>query len=74
MFIAAKDDLKIEVTVSGQQVKIEIPGMEDVIILWNSWIKQEERLAEIFLRTQYVQNPYPILKDYFLAKGWKIEN
>jgi hypothetical protein len=73
MLIAAKDDLKIQVAVLNQKVNIAMPEMEDVIVLWTSWIKQEEELAELFLKSQYVQNPYPILKNYFQEKGWHIE-
>ena len=74
MLIAVKDDLEIKITVFGQQVKIEMPGMEDVIMLWNNWIKQEEHLAETFLKSQYIHNPYSALKDYFKDKGWQVKN
>jgi hypothetical protein len=74
MLIAVKDNLKIEITVFGQEVKIEMPEMNDVIILWSNWIKQEEDLAETFLKSQYIQNPYPALKDYFEDKGWEVKN
>jgi hypothetical protein len=74
MLLAAKDDLKIQVTVLDQKVNIAIPEMEDVIVLWTPWIKQEEKLAELFLKSQYVQNPYPVLKNYFREKGWVTEH
>jgi hypothetical protein len=74
MLLAAKDDLKIQVTVLDQKVNIAIPEMEDVIILWTPWIRQEEKLAELFLKSQYVQNPYPVLKNYFPEKGWVTEH
>jgi hypothetical protein len=73
MLVAVKDDLRIQVSVLGQEVKINMPEMEDVLILWTSWIKQEERLAEIYLQSQYIQNPYSALKNYFQNKGWEIE-
>ena len=73
MLVAVKDDLRIEVTVLGQEVKIYMPEMEDVLVLWASWIKQEERLAEVYLKSQYIQNPYSALKNYFQNKGWEIE-
>ena len=74
MLIAVKDDLRIEVTVFGQEVKISMPEMEDVLILWTQWIKQEEKLAEGYLKSQYIQNPYSALKNYFQNKGWEIHN
>ena len=74
MLLAAKDDLKIQVTVLDQKVNIAMPEMEDVIVLWTPWIKQEEKLAELFLKSQYVQNPYPVLKNYFHEKGWTTEH
>jgi hypothetical protein len=40
MLLAAKDDLKIQVTVLDQKVNIAMPEMEDVIVLWTPWIKQ----------------------------------
>lgn len=73
MLIAIKDDLRIEVTVLGQEVKISMPEMKDVLILWTPWIKQEERLAESYLQSQYIQNPYSALINYFQNKGWEIE-
>jgi hypothetical protein len=73
MLVAVKDDLRIQVSVLGQEVKIYMPEMEDVLVLWTSWIKQEERLAEIYLQSQYIQNPYSALKNYFQNKGWEIE-
>ena len=73
MLVAVKDDLKIQVKVFDQKVNIEMPEMEEVIFLWHPWIKHEERLAETFLQSQLVQNPYPALKDYFEEKGWDIE-
>jgi hypothetical protein len=73
MIVAVKDDLKIQVTVADKKVNIEMPEMEDVLVLWNKWIQQEERMAESFLRSQYESNPYCALKDYFLGKGWYIE-
>jgi hypothetical protein len=74
MLVARKDDLRIEVLVSGQKVLISMPGMEDVLFLWNSWIKREEQLAESVIRSQFVQNPYAILVRYFSANGWHIDN
>jgi hypothetical protein len=74
MLIAIKDDLRIEVTVLGQEVKIYMPEMEDVLILWAPWIKQEEKLAEGYLNSQYIQNPYSALKNYFENKGWEIHS
>ena len=73
MLIAIKDDLRIEVTVLGHEVKISMPEMEDVLILWAPWIKYEERSAELYLKSQYIQNPYSALKNYFQNKGWEIE-
>jgi len=73
MLIAIKDDLRIEVTVFGQEVKIYMPEMDDVLVLWTPWIKQEERLAAMYLQSQYIQNPYSALKNYFQNKGWEIE-
>ena len=74
MLTAVKDDLWIEVTVLGHEVKINMPGMEDVLVLWNSWIKQEERLAELYLKSEYIQNPYSALKNYFQNRGWEIRD
>ena len=74
MLIAVKDDLRIEVTVLGHEVKISILEMEDVLILWKPWIKQEERSAEVYLKSQYIQNPYSALKSYFQNKGWEIQS
>jgi hypothetical protein len=74
MLIAIKDDLRIEVTVLGQEVKICMPEMEDVLILWSPWIKHEERQAEVYLKSQYIQNPYSALKNYFENKGWEIHS
>ena len=74
MLIATKDDLRIEVTVLRQEVKISMPEMEDVLILWTSWIKQEQVLAELYLKSQYIQNPYSALKNYFQNKGWEIHS
>jgi hypothetical protein len=74
MLIAAKDDLKIQVTVLDQKVNITMPEMEDVIVLWTAWIKQEEKLAELFLKSQYLRNPYPVLRRYFQEKGWATEH
>jgi hypothetical protein len=74
MLVAQKDDLKIEVLVLGQNVSISMPGMEDVLILWNNWIKREEQLAESFIRSQFVQNPYTTLVRYFRENGWQIDN
>lgn len=74
MLVALKDDLKIEIRVSEHRVFIEMPEMLDVIELWNSWIKYEERQAEIFLQSQYVMNPYAVLKNYFQERGWQITN
>jgi hypothetical protein len=73
MIVVVKDDLKMQVTVFDERVSIAMPEMEDVIILWSAWIRQEEKLAEIFLKSQYVQNPYPALKNYFQEKGWEIK-
>ena len=72
MLVAIKDDLTIQVTVFDHKVNIAMPGMEDIIWLWNSWIQDEERSAEKYLRSQYIENPYPLLSDYFEKKGWEI--
>lgn len=72
MLVAVKDDLRIEVSILEQEVRIFMPEMEDVLILWKSWIKQEERLAELYLKSQFIQNPYSALKNYFQNKGWEI--
>jgi hypothetical protein len=73
MLVAKKDDLRIEITIREEQVEINMPGMEDVLVLWNQWIKKEERLAEGYLRSQYIQNPYSALENYFQNKGWEIQ-
>ncbi len=73
MIIATKDHLKIEVKVMDEKVNITMPDMEDVIWLWNEWIKQEETLAEKFLLTHEEENYYPELANYLKDKGWEIE-
>jgi hypothetical protein len=72
MIVAKKDDLEIEVTVMGQKVNIEMPSMQDILFLWEGWIKQEEILAEKFLRSQYNEDPYPVLVNYLENNGWEI--
>ena len=72
MLVALKDHLKIQVTVSDQEVNIDMPDMEDIIFLWDQWIQHEERLAEMFLKSQYIQNPYVALKEHFKNRGWEI--
>lgn len=73
MIVAVKDDLEIEVTVEGQKVNIEMPSMQDILFLWEGWIRQEETSAEKFLKNQYVPNPYPVLVNYFENQGWEIK-
>lgn len=73
MIIAVKDHLEIEVTIKGEKVKIDMPSMEDVMVLWDSWIKQEEILAERFLKARPEINPYPVLVSYFQENGWEIK-
>ena len=48
--------------------------MTDVIILWMPWIEHEEALAEAYLKSEYIAEPYPVLRDYFREKGWEIDN
>lgn len=72
MIIAKKDDLEIQVAVMGQKVNIEMPTMQDVLFLWESWIRQEEILAEKFLRSQHSGDPYPVLAGYLKDNGWEI--
>lgn len=74
MLLAVKDHLKIQVSVLDKKVNIELHDMDEVLILWESWIRQEERLAEIHLSNQASHNPYPALEDYFTERGWRIEN
>jgi hypothetical protein len=73
MLIAIKDDLRIDITVLGKEVKIYMPEMEEVLILWRPWIKHEERQAEGYLKSQFIQNPYSALKNYFQNKGWEVK-
>ena len=73
MIVAVKDDLEIEVTVKGQKVNIEMPSMQDILFLWEGWIKQEERLAERFLKNHGVPNPYPVLVNYLEDHGWEVK-
>ena len=73
MIVAKKDELKIKVRVEGRtKVNIEIPEMQDVLFLWESWIKQEEISVEKFLRTSVSTDPYLVLVDYLEANGWEI--
>lgn len=73
MIIAKKDDLEIEVTVVGEKVNIEMPAMQDILFLWEGWIKQEELLAERHLKMQDTTNKYGVLANYLADNGWEIK-
>ncbi len=73
MIVAIKDHLKIEVKVMDEKVNITMPDMQDVLWLWQEWIRQEENLADNFLQTHEEENYYPELANYLRDKGWEIE-
>lgn len=72
MIVAIKDDLQIEITLEDKKVKIHMPDMQDILFLWESWIRQEEVLAENFLKNQASKDPYHLLLVYLKANGWDI--
>ena len=72
MIVAVKDDLQIEITLQGGKVNIQLPDMQEVIFLWESWIEQEAVSAENFLETKGLNNPYSLLVGYFQDNGWDI--
>jgi len=73
MIVAFKDHLKIHLKVKAERVNISMPEMEDVICLWNEWIRREEKLAEIFLKVHEEKDYYHQLGNYLKNKGWEIE-
>lgn len=73
MIVAVKDELQIKVSVDEEhKVNIEMPDMEEVIFLWESWISQEKISVEKLLKTRLTKDPYPLLIDYLEANGWEI--
>lgn len=74
MILARKDYLKIKVRIdNNEDVNISLVDMEDVKFLWESWVRQEERLAQLHLQDQLSQDLYPELVSYLEKKGWVIE-
>lgn len=73
MIVAIKDHLKIHLQVRAEKVNITMPEMDDVIWLWNDWIREEEKLAQNFLEIHQGEDYYNQLAHYLKRTGWEIE-
>lgn len=73
MIVAVKDHLKIHLHIKAEKVNITMLEMDEVIWLWDGWIRQEEKLAENFLAIHQDKDCYNQLASYLKRKGWEIE-